>query len=310
MWLFWHLRGNVILPTGYLEAWTVQFIQWMGPSPACVWHSICVFEGLPVQVRDAALKIADEMPRSDVNKEYYTQNMEREVCVKLTVIVSHSFCLLGVLFLFRIFCTNIIVESYQRRLFQMFVLLLFGFESVEVNATDRWMFTTSATWKVCMHVCQQLTIKSLYEHRGTQTLYNKYVDAVIEMNTCCIDRLVILQYFFYPTKTSPSCCLLTIKLSPRHCVYHRVFVCWQIANTDGTTPVGSVGKAKAVSDMLLKLARTTPYYKRNRPHICSFWVKGECKRGEECPYRYAHAYCCHIPPLIGVTYFYNTDTFN
>ena len=27
-------------------------------------------------------------------------------------------------------------------------------------------------------------------------------------------------------------------------------------------------------------------YKRNRPHICSFWVKGECKRGDECPYRH------------------------
>lgn len=36
----------------------------------------------------------------------------------------------------------------------------------------------------------------------------------------------------------------------------------------------------------MKLARTQPYYKRNRPHICSFWVKGECKRGEECPYRH------------------------
>lgn len=46
-----------------------------------------------------------------------------------------------------------------------------------------------------------------------------------------------------------------------------------------------LGKATSTSDMLLKLARTTPYYKRNRPHICSFWVKGECKRGEECPYR-------------------------
>ena len=40
--------------------------------------------GLPVQVRDAALKIADEMPKSDVNKEYYTQNMEREVVPDLT----------------------------------------------------------------------------------------------------------------------------------------------------------------------------------------------------------------------------------
>ncbi|XP_059202927.1 pre-mRNA-splicing factor RBM22 isoform X2 [Centropristis striata] len=60
----------------------------------------------------------------------------------------------------------------------------------------------------------------------------------------------------------------------------------EIANSDGTRPVGQLGKAPSSSDMLLKLARTTPYYKRNRPHICSFWVKGECKRGEECPYRH------------------------
>ena len=59
----------------------------------------------------------------------------------------------------------------------------------------------------------------------------------------------------------------------------------EIANSDGTVSVGGAGKSQAPSDMLLKLARTTPYYKRNRPHICSFWVKGECKRGEECPYR-------------------------
>ena len=38
-----------------------------------------VLTGLPVQVRDVGLKITDDMPRSDVNKEYYTQNMEREV---------------------------------------------------------------------------------------------------------------------------------------------------------------------------------------------------------------------------------------
>lgn len=61
----------------------------------------------------------------------------------------------------------------------------------------------------------------------------------------------------------------------------------QMANTsDGSTAAGALGKARAPSEMLLRLARTTPYYKRNRPHICSFWVKGECKRGEECPYRH------------------------
>ena len=36
--------------------------------------------GLPIQVRDTALAIKDEMPKSDVNKEYYTQNIDKEVC--------------------------------------------------------------------------------------------------------------------------------------------------------------------------------------------------------------------------------------
>ena len=60
----------------------------------------------------------------------------------------------------------------------------------------------------------------------------------------------------------------------------------EISNSDGKQSGGMLGKATSTSDMLLKLARTTPYYNRNRPHICSFWVKGECKRGEECPYRH------------------------
>jgi hypothetical protein len=45
---------------------------------------ICV-SGLPVQVRDTTLKVQDNMPKSDVNKEYYTQSMEREV-------ISHFMC--------------------------------------------------------------------------------------------------------------------------------------------------------------------------------------------------------------------------
>lgn len=52
-------------------------------------------------------------------------------------------------------------------------------------------------------------------------------------------------------------------------------------------PYGQLGKApSAQSEMLQKMARKAPYYKRNLPHVCSFWVKGECKRGEECPYRH------------------------
>lgn len=47
----------------------------------------------------------------------------------------------------------------------------------------------------------------------------------------------------------------------------------------------SYGKVRA-SDTILKLQRTTPYYKRNRAHICSFYVRGECTRGAECPFRH------------------------
>ena len=40
------------------------------------------------------------------------------------------------------------------------------------------------------------------------------------------------------------------------------------------------------NEVLQKLRRTTPYYKRNRARICSFFVRGECTRGGECPFRH------------------------
>ncbi|KAG8196615.1 hypothetical protein JTE90_014172 [Oedothorax gibbosus] len=72
----------------------------------------------------------------------------------------------------------------------------------------------------------------------------------------------------------------------------------EMANTDGTSPFGALANAQTPSDLLMKLARTNPYYKRNRPHICSFWVKGECKRGEECPYRYFDSYQLPFSPTL------------
>ncbi|EFJ12915.1 hypothetical protein SELMODRAFT_425040 [Selaginella moellendorffii] len=40
----------------------------------------------------------------------------------------------------------------------------------------------------------------------------------------------------------------------------------------------SFGKVRP-NDMILKLQRTSPYYKRNRAHVCSFFVRGGCQRG-------------------------------
>ncbi|KFD65798.1 hypothetical protein M514_04718 [Trichuris suis] len=62
----------------------------------------------------------------------------------------------------------------------------------------------------------------------------------------------------------------------------------EMAKGDGVSSAGSLAKyvESGPNEMLMRLARSHPYYNRNRPHICSFWVKGECKRGEECPYRH------------------------
>jgi pre-mRNA-splicing factor RBM22/SLT11 len=49
---------------------------------------------------------------------------------------------------------------------------------------------------------------------------------------------------------------------------------------------GKVDKAAASSAMLSKLTHSTPYYKRNLPHLCSFYAKGSCNRGSLCPYRH------------------------
>lgn len=53
---------------------------------------------------------------------------------------------------------------------------------------------------------------------------------------------------------------------------------------DGTM-FDSQSANRAGREMLKGIARTDPYYKRNRPHICSFFVKGDCNRGDECPFR-------------------------
>jgi len=56
---------------------------------------------------------------------------------------------------------------------------------------------------------------------------------------------------------------------------------------DGNKSLLDSGRAQSAGkEMLKQLARTDPYYKRNRPQICSFFAKGECSRGTECPYRH------------------------
>lgn len=60
-----------------------------------------------------------------------------------------------------------------------------------------------------------------------------------------------------------------------------------IAGLIDTDVSGGRGAAANPGRELLKsMARNDPYYKRNRQHLCSFYAKGACNRGDECPYRH------------------------
>src|SRR5690554_2366697 len=44
--------------------------------------------------------------------------------------------------------------------------------------------------------------------------------------------------------------------------------------------------SQAQHAVLEQLARRTPYYERNLAKLCSFFARGECNRGEDCPFRH------------------------
>ena len=61
----------------------------------------------------------------------------------------------------------------------------------------------------------------------------------------------------------------------------------EVALANGTLTAHQSGASRqAVVPELQRLARKRPNYERNRAQICSFFVKGECRRGKECPYRH------------------------
>lgn len=47
-----------------------------------------------------------------------------------------------------------------------------------------------------------------------------------------------------------------------------------------------VNKSSSSAKMLDRLSKRTPYYRRNLPHLCSFFASGKCTRGKLCPFRH------------------------
>jgi len=52
------------------------------------------------------------------------------------------------------------------------------------------------------------------------------------------------------------------------------------------TEAGAGKMASSAKEQLKKMARSKPYYDRNQAHLCTFYIKGACTRGQECPFRH------------------------
>jgi len=63
---------------------------------------------------------------------------------------------------------------------------------------------------------------------------------------------------------------------------------WLAEQADRQLATGQVapGGRTDLRPILSKLGRSAPYLKRNEPHLCSFFLKGKCTRGSECPYKH------------------------
>jgi pre-mRNA-splicing factor RBM22/SLT11 len=68
---------------------------------------------------------------------------------------------------------------------------------------------------------------------------------------------------------------------------------WYLEQTERAIASGQlqIGYGRGQMDMrqqnqLAKVARPAPYYPRNKAHVCSFFQKGTCTRGDNCPYRH------------------------
>lgn len=61
---------------------------------------------------------------------------------------------------------------------------------------------------------------------------------------------------------------------------------YQADQTAKALATGDYGISPLASQALQGIAKSAPDYRRNRAKICSFWVKGNCNRGDSCPFRH------------------------
>ncbi|CAJ0920136.1 21323_t:CDS:2 [Entrophospora sp. SA101] len=139
--------------------------------------------------------------------------------------------------------------------------------------------------KECKVCSRPFTIFRWLPGAGMRYKKTEICQTCAKLKNVCQTCLLDLQYNL-PVQVRDTALNVTND-APRSDINREYFAQNIEGKISGPESLINYGKAdSAGKDMLKKLARTEPYYKRNRPHICSFYVKGNCTRGDECPYRH------------------------
>lgn len=103
----------------------------------------------------------------------------------------------------------------------------------------------------------------------------------------CQSCILDLDYHL-PTQVRDAALGTSVKI-PMSDINRQYFVNRMDALLDGASPEATkelVGPSRAGHDLLKKLAHPEPDYQRLRPVVCSFYARGNCTRGQACPYKH------------------------
>ncbi|KND02811.1 uncharacterized protein SPPG_01892 [Spizellomyces punctatus DAOM BR117] len=138
--------------------------------------------------------------------------------------------------------------------------------------------------KECKICGRPFTIFKWNPGQGMRNKKTEVCQTCAKVKNVCQTCVLDLEYGL-PVQVRDS--VLQVQDDIPHSDVNREFFIASVEGKLGNDSLINYAKAdSSARDQLKKMSRPEPYYKRNRPHICSFYVKGECKRGDECPFRH------------------------
>jgi pre-mRNA-splicing factor RBM22/SLT11 len=107
-----------------------------------------------------------------------------------------------------------------------------------------------------------------------------------QLKNCCQTCILDLEYGL-PLAVRDSVLAEHEKMKVPESRVGRGYMLEQYESKAATGSAGALTYANLKTNRLLeRLRRREPNYRRNLPHICSFFQRGECNRAKTCPYRH------------------------